>query len=55
MELASEHAAIGDEEMHEFLLGRPDKTGQPRFISDLLKHPESAWIVDVQIKKAAIM
>jgi predicted dienelactone hydrolase len=48
MEVADEYAEIGDEAMHEYLLGRggPD---QPRYIADLLKYPESAWIIDVAV------
>lgn len=49
MEVATEYAAIGDEVMHAYLLGRSDDDGQPRFVIDLLAHPESAWIVDVPV------
>ena len=49
LEVAPEYADIGDEAMHDILLGRPGETGNPRFIADILKHPESAWITDVPI------
>ena len=49
MEVASEFADIGDAEMHEYLLGRPEESGRPRYVADILKHPESAWITDVEV------
>lgn len=49
MEVASEYADIGDDAMHDFLLGRTAKSGQPRYIADILQQPESAWVIDVPI------
>jgi dienelactone hydrolase len=49
VEVASEFASIGDEQMHEYLLGRASETGEARFISDILKHPQSEWVIDVPI------
>jgi dienelactone hydrolase len=49
MEVADEYFQIGDEVMHEYLLGRADAKDQPRYTADLLKYPESAWIVDVKV------
>jgi dienelactone hydrolase len=49
IEVASEFVNISDEQMHAYLLGRAGETGKARFISDILKHPESEWIIDVQI------
>lgn len=49
MEIAPEYADIGDEAMHAYLLGRADEASGARFIADILKHPESAWVVDVPI------
>lgn len=49
MEVASEYADIGDEAMHEFLLGLAEESNKPRYIADLLKHPESAWVIDVPV------
>lgn len=49
MEVASEYADIGDEAMHEFLLGRPEESGDSRYVTDVLKYPESAWVIDVPV------
>ncbi len=49
LEVAAEYADMGDEAMHDYLLGRPDGRGRPRFLTDILRHPESAWIVDVPV------
>lgn len=49
MEVAPEHAGIGDDAMHEVLLGRNPVSEQPRFITDILRYPEAAWIIDVQV------
>jgi dienelactone hydrolase len=49
MEVLPGYASIGDDAMHDLLLGRsgfPDERG---FIIDALKHPESAWITDVAV------
>ena len=49
LEVATEFADIGDDAMHAFLLGEPTASGQPRYLADILKHPESAFVVDVPI------
>ena len=49
MEIAPEYADIGDEAMHEYLLGRAEEPDHSRYIADILKYPESAWITDVQV------
>lgn len=49
LEVAPDYAGIGDEAMHEYLLGRADASGQPRYIADVLKHPDSALVIDVSI------
>ncbi len=49
MEIADEFTAIGDDAMHAYLLGIPDGPDQPRFVADILKHPDSAWVVDVPV------
>jgi len=49
LEIAAEFTDVGDEAMHEFLLGLPDESGRPRFLTDILKYPESALIVDVPV------
>ena len=48
MEVAPEFANIGDEAMHGNLLGRADESG-PRYLADILKHPESAVVIDVPV------
>lgn len=48
MKVGSGYANIGDDAMHGYLLGRADDSG-PRYIADILKHPESAYIVNVTI------
>ncbi|MEM8817758.1 MAG: alpha/beta fold hydrolase [Pseudomonadota bacterium] len=49
MEVAPDYADIGDDAMHEFLLGRTTESGEARYIADILKHPDSAWITNVRI------
>ena len=49
MEVASAFADTGDEAMHEFLLGRPERSGHGRYLADVLKNPDSAWITDVSV------
>jgi predicted dienelactone hydrolase len=40
---------MGDELMHEYLVGRRSESGQPRFFADILRYPESAWVTDVKV------
>jgi len=49
MLVASEFASAGDEDMHAFLLGTASDPARPRFVADILEHPDAAWIVDVPI------
>ena len=49
MEVALEYAGIGDEAMHDCLLGRADESDQPRYLADILKHPDSALVIDVPV------
>ncbi len=49
MEVASEYADIGNDAMHAYLLGRADESGQPRYVADILEHPESSWLIDVPV------
>ena len=49
MEVAPEYADIGDDAMHEILLGRAVVSSQSRFITDILRHPESAWVTEVRV------
>ena len=49
MEVAPEYADIGDESMHEFLLGIAEEPDDSRYVADILQYPDSAWIIDVPI------
>ena len=49
MEIAPTHVDIGDELVHEYLIGRSAKSGQSRFISDILRYPEAAWVTNVEV------
>jgi dienelactone hydrolase len=49
MQVAAAYQGIGDELMHAYLLGQPDESGQARFITDILEHPEAAFITDVPV------
>ncbi len=49
MEVDPKHAAIGDEVMHEYLIGRRAEPGQSEFITDILRYPEAAWVVNVEV------
>ncbi|MEM7276523.1 MAG: hypothetical protein AAF385_00245 [Pseudomonadota bacterium] len=48
-EVALEYADIGDDAMHEILLGNKADSGKARFVAEVLKHPESAWLTEVLI------
>lgn len=52
-EVAADYAGIGDERMHRILLGLPDDGGELQFIDEILAHPDSAWIVDVDVPNDA--
>lgn len=49
MEVAPMHAGIGDEVMHEYLIGHSAGSGQPRFITDILRYPEAAWVTTIAV------
>ncbi len=49
MVISPEYADIGDDAMHAVLLGRPAESGEPRFLADILAHPESAWLTRVAV------
>ena len=49
MEVAAEYADIGDDAMHEVLLGRSERPGRPRFISDILRHPGAVWVTRARV------
>lgn len=49
LEVAAEFADIGDDAMNELLVGKAAESGRPRYLADILKHPESALIIDVPV------
>lgn len=49
MKVLPEYVDVGDGVMHEILLGRGEDSSEPRFVTEILKHPEAAWIVDVSV------
>lgn len=49
MEVAPAHVDIGDDAMHEYLVGRSADSGQPQFFADILRYPEAAWVTDVKV------
>lgn len=49
MQLAPEFVKLGDEDMHQYLLGMPSSSQEPQYIADLLQFPDSAWITPVQV------
>lgn len=49
MAVAAEYADIGDEAMHATLLGRAEPSGRPRFITDILRYPDSAWLTQARV------
>ena len=55
MEVAPEYADIGDRAMHEFLLGLSSESGQQRYVADILKYPEVAWVTDVVVPDDATL
>ncbi|NNJ93956.1 MAG: hypothetical protein HKP57_04335 [Halobacteria archaeon] len=55
MRVAPEFSSIGDDAMHDILLGKRLSSEQPGFITEILAHRESAWIVDVYIPDTTAM
>ncbi len=49
MEVAPEYGDIGDEVMHQYLLGQAEEPDKPRYLADILKYPDSAWVTDVRV------
>ncbi len=47
MEVAEAFSGIGDDAMHNVLIGQPADDGP--FVSDIMKHPDAAWTVDVAV------
>lgn len=55
MEVAPEFVEVGDDVMHEYLLGRAETIDKPRYITDLLKHPDAAWVTEVDVPDDATL
>jgi len=49
LEIASEFADIGDDRMHNYLLGIPSESGESQFLVDILKNPDATWITNVLV------
>ncbi|MEM7083140.1 MAG: alpha/beta fold hydrolase [Pseudomonadota bacterium] len=49
VEIATAFEEVSDDDLHRYLLGIPKQNGQPRFLTDILKHPEAAWITNVRV------
>ncbi len=49
MEVADAFAEMGDEAMGHVLSGNTAEAPDGAFIADIMKHPEAAWIVDVEV------
>ncbi len=52
MEIMPSRSGMGDDDMHAYLLGAPAKNNQPRFVSDLLEHPDAAWVTQIPVPDA---
>lgn len=49
MTIAPEYTDVGDDVMHDALLGRLGHSEQRRFVIEMLQHPESAWVTDISV------
>lgn len=49
MEIADEYLAIGDDEMHDYLIGAEDESGRSKYFSSLLKHPDAAFLTHIKV------
>ncbi|MEM9335907.1 MAG: hypothetical protein AAGA33_13765 [Pseudomonadota bacterium] len=49
MEVADAFAGVGDDVMHNILIGQPGEDGP--FVSDIMRYPDSAWVVNVDVPK----
>lgn len=49
VEVASQYENIGDETMGKYLSGDAGTLESIQFVTDILKYPESAWVVDVMV------
>ena len=49
MQIADKHMDISGEDMHEYLLGKNPIIGSKKYVGDLLKFPDSAWLTDINV------
>ena len=49
MEVADEHRDMSDDDMHSHLLGDNPLLGSTKYVADLMKFPDAAWITDIQV------
>lgn len=49
LEVDNQYENVGDQVMHQYLLGIPTSDENPIYLNDILKHPESAWLVEVKV------
>ncbi|MFT6270004.1 MAG: putative dienelactone hydrolase [Alphaproteobacteria bacterium] len=49
MQVASKYVNIGDEAMHQYLLGSPESAQHPCYIADILRFPDLAWITTLEV------
>jgi predicted dienelactone hydrolase len=55
LQVLPKFANIGDDAMHQYLLGTSASPQHPRYIADLLHFPELAWITHVEVPKQAAL
>jgi predicted dienelactone hydrolase len=49
LQVLPKFANIGDETMHQYLLGSSASAQHPRYITDLLQFPELAWVTHIKV------
>ncbi len=49
LRVADEFSGIGDEAMHNILLGNGANAEGPAFLTEILAYPEDAWVTDVDV------
>lgn len=49
MEIADSYLNMSDDEMHDYLLGNRSFWGTSKYVADILKYPQSAWVTDIDV------
>ena len=49
LEIAAAFADVGDERMHDYLLGQAEGTDRRAYLADILKYPDAAWVTEVPV------